>query len=109
MKSILQGSLESNKTTITAEVMPPRGGDVSQSLLAAKRLRNLVHAINVTDGSRAIMRMHSMAVCKLLLEANIEPILQIACRDKNRIALQAEILGAHALGIKNILCAVSFL
>ena len=84
--------------------MPPRGGDVSKSLLAAKRLRNLVHAINVTDGSRAIMRMHSMAVCRLLLEANIEPVLQIACRDKNRIALQAEILGAHALGIKNILC-----
>ena len=84
--------------------MPPRGGDVSQSLVAAKRLRNLVHAINVTDGSRAIMRMHSMAVCKLLLEANIEPVLQIACRDKNRIGVQAEILGAHALGIKNVLC-----
>ncbi len=84
--------------------MPPRGGDASQSLEAAKILKNLVHAINVTDGSRAIMRMHSMALCKLLLEANIEPILQIACRDKNRIALQAEILGAHALGIQNILC-----
>ena len=104
MKSILQASLESNQTTITAEVMPPRGGDASQSLEAAKILKDVVHAINVTDGSRAIMRMHSMAVCKLLIEENIEPILQIACRDKNRIALQAEILGAHALGIKNILC-----
>ncbi len=84
--------------------MPPRGGDISKSLSAAKSLKNLVHAINVTDGSRAIMRMHSMAVCRLLIEEDIEPILQIACRDKNRIALQAEILGAHALGIKNILC-----
>ena len=97
MKSNLQSSLESTDITITAEVMPPRGGDASETLSIAKNLKNVVHAINVTDGSRAIMRMHSMAVCKLLLEANIEPVLQIACRDKNRIALQAEILGAHAL------------
>ncbi len=104
LNSILQKSLGSSETTITAEIMPPRGGDASKTLDAAKALRGLVSAINVTDGSRAIMRMHSLAVCKLLVEANIEPILQIACRDKNRIALQAEILGAHALGIKNILC-----
>ncbi len=84
--------------------MPPRGGDTSKTLGIAKELQGLVTAINVTDGSRAIMRMHSLAVCKLLLENNIEPILQIACRDKNRIALQAEILGAHALGIQNVLC-----
>ncbi len=104
MNSNLQHSLDSSETTITAEVMPPRGGDASQTLAAAMNLKGFVHAINVTDGSRAIMRMHSLAVCKLLLDAKIEPILQIACRDKNRIGLQAEILGAHALGIKNILC-----
>jgi len=63
-----------------------------------------VHGFNVTDGSRAIMRMSSLALCKLLLEGNLEPILQLSCRDKNRIALQAELLGAHALGITNILC-----
>ena len=84
--------------------MPPRGGDASKALAAARELRGKVHAINITDGSRAIMRMSSLAVCKLLLEENIEPILQITCRDKNRIGLQAEILGANALGIKNILC-----
>ncbi|AAP99222.1 MULTISPECIES: methylenetetrahydrofolate reductase [Prochlorococcus] len=104
MNSILQQSLEASEITITAEVMPPRGGDPSKTIAAAKSLSGFVHAINVTDGSRAIMKMHSLAVCKLLLESNIEPILQIACRDKNRIALQAEILGAHALGIKNVLC-----
>ena len=84
--------------------MPPRGADASEAIDMAKNLGARVHAINVTDGSRAIMRMSSMALCKLLLEANCEPLLQITCRDKNRIALQAELLGANALGIKNILC-----
>ncbi len=104
LNSILQNSLKSQGATITAEIMPPRGGDASGALSVAKKLSGRVHAINVTDGSRAIMRMSSMAVCKLLLEANLEPIFQLACRDKNRIGLQAELLGAHALGIKNILC-----
>ncbi len=104
MNSILQKSLHSSEVTITAEVMPPRGGDASKALSNARHLRGKVHAINVTDGSRAIMRMSSLAVCKLLLEQKIEPILQITCRDKNRIGLQAEILGANALGIKNVLC-----
>jgi methylenetetrahydrofolate reductase (NADPH) len=60
--------------------------------------------VNVTDGSRAVMRMSSLAVCRLLLEAGIEPVLQMTCRDRNRIALQADLLGAHALGIRNLLC-----
>jgi methylenetetrahydrofolate reductase (NADPH) len=64
----------------------------------------VVHAVNVTDGSRAVMRMSSLAVCRLLLEAGIEPVLQLACRDRNRIGLQADLLGAHALGIRNLLC-----
>ena len=89
---------------ITAEVMPPRGGDVSRTLENALALRGLVHAVNVTDGSRAVMRMSSLAVCRLLLEAGIEPVWQLACRDRNRIGLQAELLGAHALGIRNLLC-----
>jgi methylenetetrahydrofolate reductase (NADPH) len=63
-----------------------------------------VHAVNVTDGSRAVMRMSSLAVCRLLLEAGLEPILQMTCRDRNRIALQADLLGAHALGIRQVLC-----
>ena len=84
--------------------MPPRGGDPARVLAAAASLRGWVHAVNVTDGSRAVMRMSSLAVCRLLLDAGIEPVLQLACRDRNRIALQAELLGAQALGIRNLLC-----
>ncbi len=104
MKSKLQNRLESGLSAITAEIMPPRGGNAALALSKANQLTDLIHGFNVTDGSRAIMRMSSLALCKLLLEANLEPILQLSCRDRNRIALQAELLGAHALGIKNILC-----
>ena len=104
MKSKLQNRLESGLSAITAEIMPPRGGNTALALSKAIKLKDLVHGFNVTDGSRAIMRMSSLALCKLLLEANLEPVLQLSCRDRNRIALQAELLGAHALGIKNILC-----
>jgi methylenetetrahydrofolate reductase (NADPH) len=101
---VLQQVLASGQFAITAEVTPPRGGDASHTLEAAACLRNRVHAVNVTDGSRAMMRMSSMALCRLLQEAGIEPVLQMTCRDRNRIALQADLLGAHALGIPNILC-----
>lgn len=101
---LLQKALASGQPAITAEVMPPRGGDPSRSLAAAGALRGWVHAVNVTDGSRAVMRMSSLALCRLLLDAGIEPVLQLACRDRNRIALQAELLGAHALGVRNLLC-----
>ena len=104
MKSKLQNRLESGLSAITAEIMPPRGGDSALAISKAIALREVVHGFNVTDGSRAIMRMSSLALCKLLLEANLDPVLQLSCRDRNRIALQADLLGAHALGIKNILC-----
>jgi len=100
----LQQALAVGSFAITAEVMPPRGADVSGTLAHARALSGLVHAINVTDGSRAVMRMSSLAVCRLLLEAGLEPVWQLACRDRNRIGLQADLLGAHALGIRNLLC-----
>ena len=100
----LAQALASGQFTITAEVTPPRGGDVTRTLEAAASLKGLVHAVHVTDGSRAVMRMSSLAVCRLLLEQGMEPVLQLTCRDRNRIALQAELLGAHALGIPNVLC-----
>ena len=84
--------------------MPPRGADPAHMLAMAAHLQGRVHALNVTDGSRAVMRMSSVAACKLLIEAGAEPVLQLACRDRNRIALQADLLGAHALGIRNLLC-----
>ncbi len=104
MKSKLQKTLESHSKAITAELMPPRGGDPARSLKIAQLLKDKVHAINITDGSRAVMRMCSLAMSRLLLENGIEPVMQISCRDRNKIALQSDILGANALGIKNILC-----
>jgi len=104
LKSKLQIALESDSKVITAELMPPRGGDPIRSLKIAQLLKDKVHAVNITDGSRAVMRMCSLAMSKLLLENGIEPIMQISCRDRNKIALQSDILGANALGIKNILC-----
>ena len=104
MKSKLQQTLEKKSKVITAELMPPRGGDPIRSIKIAQLLKDKIHAVNITDGSRAVMRMCSMAMSKLLLENGIEPIMQISCRDRNKIALQSDILGANALGIKNILC-----
>ena len=104
MSTALQRSLEAGAVTISAEVMPPRGADPSHAISMAMGLKDRVHAINVTDGSRAVMRMSSLALCRLLLDVGIEPILQMACRDRNRIALQSDLLGAHVLGIRNVLC-----
>ncbi len=100
----LQRALAAGEPAITAEVTPPRGGDPARALAVAEGLRPWVQAVNVTDGSRAVMRMSSLALCRLLLDRGIEPVLQLACRDRNRIALQAELLGAHALGLPNVLC-----
>jgi methylenetetrahydrofolate reductase (NADPH) len=69
----------------------------------AKLLRDRVHAVNVTDGSRAVLRMSSLASCVILAQQGIETICQVVCRDRNRIGLQADLMGAHALGLRNIL------
>ncbi|WP_373545326.1 methylenetetrahydrofolate reductase [Chamaesiphon sp.] len=88
---------------ITAEVAPPKGGDIAHMLEMATCLKGRVHAVNVTDGSRAVMRMSPFAASVILLRQGIEPVCQFACRDRNRIGLQGDLLGAHALGIQNIL------
>lgn len=88
---------------ITAEVAPPKGGNPAHMVKMAQTLKGRVHAVNITDGSRAVLRMCPMAASVILLQQGIEPICQIACRDRNRIGLQADLMGAHALGIQNIL------
>ncbi|MEM7773816.1 MAG: methylenetetrahydrofolate reductase [Cyanobacteria bacterium P01_A01_bin.37] len=88
---------------VTAEVMPPKGGNPAHMIDMAKRLGDRVHAVNITDGSRAVLRMSSLAASVILLQHGIEPVLQMACRDRNRIGLQADLMGAHALGIRNVL------
>ncbi|MGF1569595.1 MAG: methylenetetrahydrofolate reductase [Nodosilinea sp.] len=99
----LRTAAKAGEFLVTAEVMPPKGGDPSHMLEMAALLRGRVHAVNVTDGSRAVMRMSSVAAAVLLQGAGLEAVCQVACRDRNRIALQADLLGAHALGLRNIL------
>ncbi len=96
-------ALQRGEFLVTAEVAPPKGTNPAHMVEMAEQLKNRVHAVNITDGSRAVMRMSSMVSALLLLEQGIEPIYQVACRDRNTIALQADLLGAHALGIRNVL------
>ena len=88
---------------VTMEVNPPKGTDLTEILAAVERVKRLVDAINVTDGSGAIMRACSLAVAKAVLDVGVDPILQMTCRDRNRLALQADLLGAAILGIQNVL------
>jgi len=100
----LKSALESGKFTVTAEVGPPKGTDIKKILHEAEMLKGKVDALNVTDNQSAVMRINSMSFCKLLLDMGHEPILQMTCRDRNRIGLQSDLLGASILGIHNVLC-----
>lgn len=103
MTTRFRRAVHNKEFLITAEVTPPKGGNPVRMLEMANLLKGRVHAVNVTDGSRAVLRMCSMAASAILLQHGIEPICQIACRDRNCIGLQADLMGAHALGIYNIL------
>ncbi|NLQ05698.1 methylenetetrahydrofolate reductase [Cylindrospermopsis raciborskii] len=96
-------AVQAGEFLITAEVAPPKGGDISHTIAMSATLKGRVHAVNITDGSRAVLGMSPLAVCAILCQHGIEPICQVACRDRNRIGLQADLMGAHALGIRNIL------
>ncbi|WP_375511179.1 methylenetetrahydrofolate reductase [uncultured Nostoc sp.] len=96
-------AVQAGEFIVTAEVAPPKGGDPAHMIQMAATLKGRVHAVNVTDGSRAVLRMSSLMASVILSQNGIEPICQIACRDRNRISLQADLMGAHALGIHNIL------
>ncbi|MDM9586208.1 MULTISPECIES: methylenetetrahydrofolate reductase [unclassified Nostoc] len=96
-------AVQAGEFLVTAEVAPPKGGDPAHMIQMAATLKGRVHAVNVTDGSRAVLRMSSLIASVILSQNGIEPICQIACRDRNRIGLQADLMGAHALGIRNIL------
>ncbi|MDR0890895.1 MAG: methylenetetrahydrofolate reductase [Endomicrobium sp.] len=94
--------LQSKKFIITAELLPPKGIDIS---ILLKKINHLeyIDAVNVTDNQRASMRASSIAISKILIDNGVDPILQIVTRDKNRIALQSDLLGASILGIENLL------
>ncbi len=94
--------LNSSKFLVTAEVSPPKGTSFSVPLEDARQLKGIADALNVTDNQCSIMHMNSLAFSKLLLEDGHDPIMQLTCRDRNRIGLQSDLLGAHALGIRNV-------
>jgi 5,10-methylenetetrahydrofolate reductase len=100
--SFFSDKLQAGRFVITAEIAPPKGTDVEAALATAEQLR-IVDAINVTDNQGACMRMSPLALSRLLVEQGYEPILQVTCRDRNRMALQSDLLGASALGIENLL------
>ena len=89
---------------VTSEVGPPKGTDVKEMLENAELLKPRVDALNITDQQSSVMRLGSLTAAHLLKERGVEPIYQLTCRDRNRIALQSDLLSAWALGIENILC-----
>ena len=95
--------LLSGKFIVTAEISPPKGTDTQEMLRDASLIEDIVDAINVTDNQRAVMRMSPAAACGILKSEGFETIMHLTCRDRNRLALQSELLGASALGIRNVL------
>jgi len=102
--SNLERVLAAGHFAVTAEVGPPRGPDPGDVKKKARILRGVADAYNVTDNQTAVVRMSSIAASKILLQEGLEPVMQMVCRDRNRIALQSDLLGASALGLRNVLC-----
>ena len=103
-KSNIEKILESGGFVVTSECGPPRGADPEVIRKKGNLLKGVVDAVNVTDNQTSVVRMSSLSACVILKEMGFDPILQMVCRDRNRIAIQSDILGAAALGINNILC-----
>ena len=102
--SQLQQQLEAGRFVFTGEIGPPKGTNIDPALHEADEyLKGRVAAVNVTDIQTAVMRLGSMAVCHMLIDHGIEPVFQMVCRDRNRLALQSDLLSAAALGIVNVL------
>jgi len=100
----LERVLRSGRFAVTAELNPPDSADPDEVYQAATVLSSVCDAINATDGSGANCHMSSMAICALLSRAGYAPVLQVSCRDRNRIAIQGDVLGAAAMGVSNVLC-----
>jgi methylenetetrahydrofolate reductase (NADPH) len=101
--SRLQAALREGRFAVTAEIGPPRSASVNPVRRKAKLLKDWIDAANVTDNQSAVVRMASWAGCQILMQEDVEPVMQLQCRDRNRIALQSDLLGASALGIPNVL------
>jgi len=103
-KSLFEEKLNSDHFLVTTEVGPPKGADVSEMVHYIELLKDRVDAINITDHQSSVMRFPSLGGCLLVKELGGEPILQMTCRDRNRLALQADLLLAYSRGIRNVLC-----
>lgn len=97
-----QERMQQGRWTITSEVTPPKGIDVAELLGEVEHLKGRVDGLTVTDGKSSVMAMAPLALSHLLQERGVEPILHVSCRDRNRLALQADLLGTAALGIRNL-------
>lgn len=95
--------LKSGRFVITAEICPPRGTEAASFIEKARLLKGKISAANVTDNQRAVMRLSSLACSVLLMKEGLEPVFQMTCRDRNRLAMQSDLLGAWVLGVRNIL------
>ena len=102
--SNLERVLDEGHFAVTAEVGPPRGPNPEAVRKKAAQVRGIADAYNVTDNQTAVVRMSSIAASKVLLDEGLEPVMQMVCRDRNRIAIQSDLLGAWALGMRNCLC-----
>jgi methylenetetrahydrofolate reductase (NADH) len=102
--SRLERVLRAGKFAVTVELGPPKSAEASVIQKKGAILRGCGDALNITDNQTAIVRMSSIAAARLLIEMDLEPVIQMTCRDRNRIAIQSDLLGAHALGIRNVLC-----
>jgi methylenetetrahydrofolate reductase (NADPH) len=102
--SVFEEKLYSNKFLVTTEIGPPKGADVSEMVHHIDLLKDKVDAINVTDHQSSVMRFPSLGGCLLVQEHGGEPILQVTCRDRNRLAIQADLLLAYFRGVRNVLC-----
>jgi len=95
---------EQGKCVVTCEVGPPKGIEIENIIEELVPLQSRVDAFNVTDLQSSVLRVGSMATCRLLKEKALEPIMQLTCRDRNRLGLQSDVLSAAVLGIENLLC-----
>jgi methylenetetrahydrofolate reductase (NADPH) len=102
--SNLQQVLDSGQFAVTAEIGPPKGANPEVVRKHARNMKGYADAFNLTDNQTAVVRLSSWAASLVCLQEGVEPVMQMACRDRNRIAIQSDVLGASALGVKNMLC-----
>ena len=104
MAKSFKEALESGKFVVTAEVGPPKGTDIEEMLHHIDLLKDKVDGLNVTDNQSSVMRLSSISVSHIIREKGGEPILQMTCRDRNRLALESDLISANILGVDNVLC-----